>query len=183
MATDEQREEILALKSIFDDDFSLLNETDVSVTFELRLRLDDLSTKVRLVHDESNRSSELEHLPSILLRLTLPLTYPDEQPPDYAIVCDYLSIDYLRVLADRIDQLWQPKQAIVFIWMESLRDSFHNIQDVLHLSSTYTESCDRRVITNYSQIGSKVVYEQLLDYNRMENLRQFQLTYHTCPVW
>ncbi|CAF4661005.1 unnamed protein product, partial [Rotaria magnacalcarata] len=42
---------------------------------------------------------------------------------------------------------------------------------------------DKRFRTNYDKIGSKQIYEQLVEYNRVQNQAEFERTIHICPIW
>jgi hypothetical protein len=91
----EHEEEILVLKSIFNEDFlSVDNEGHLS-TFDLIIRFDSLSSKILLIDGESNTSTEISHLPSITLHIAYPQTYPKTDAPLYCILCDYLKCDHL----------------------------------------------------------------------------------------
>jgi hypothetical protein len=179
----EHEEEILVLKSIFNEDFLLVNNENHVVKFDLIIRFDSLPKKILLIHEESNISTEISHLPPITLRITYRKTYPEFDPLLYCILCDYLTSNQLLLLANQMDTMWKSGEVIVYIWIEFLKDYFYNLNNQLILSSI--ESClnDQRFLTNYNKIGSRQVYEQLVEYNRMQNQFEFEQTNHICPIW
>ena len=165
-------DELLVLQAIFNEDFQRLDEQ----TFDLRLCLHSLPKKIRLTDGE--HSTEVSHLPPLTLRLTFVPTYPEQDPPIYCLLCDYLSAERLTALANRMDAMWKPQEVIVYSWCEFLKESLENDEE----ESPPSES-DRRFRTDFQRIGSAGVYRQLLEYNRTENIHQFEQTLHTCPIW
>ena len=172
-------EEILVLTSIFSEDLVMSTES----TFDVIIRFDSLANPIRLVHEESQRSSQLAHLPPITLRVSLPATYPHQTPPEYCLSCDYLPHDHLAAFATHMDAMWKPHEVIVYLWAAFLRESFDDVDQQLRLPSNEASPTDRRYTSNYHTIGSQRVYEQLIDYNRAQDLRVFEQTYHDCPIW
>jgi hypothetical protein len=179
----EHEEEIAVLKSIFNEDFSSVDNENHPFTFHLIIRFDSLPKKILLIHEESNTSTELSHLPPINLRITYKQTYPEIDPPLYCISCDYLPCDQLLSLSNQMDTMWKSGEVIVYTWIEFLKDYFYNINNQLNLSSIESSINDQRFLTNYYKIGSKRVYEQLIEYNRIQNQYEFEQTNHICPIW
>ena len=174
----EIEEEILVLKSIFNEDFISIDR----LIFDVIIRFDSLPNKrILLIDEESNTSTELEHLPPITLRIIFKETYPEYHPPDYHLSCDYLNSKQLFLLANQIDSLWQAGgEVIVYTWIESIKDYFDH---QLILSEKDFTMNDQRFSTNYERIGSKRIYEQLVEYNQMQNQLEFDQTNHICPIW
>ena len=67
----EHEEEILVLKSIFNEDFLSVDNEGHPSTFDLIIRFDSLPNKILLIHEESNTSSEVSHLPPITVFVLL----------------------------------------------------------------------------------------------------------------
>lgn len=166
-------DEILVLQSIFNEDFQRVDEQ----TYDLRLCLHSLPKKIRLTDGE--HWSEVSHLPPLTLRLTFIATYPQQAPPIYCLLCDYLSAERLTTLANQMDQMWTPEEVIVYSWCEFLKESMDHLDEE---NGTSAES-DRRFRTEFHRIGSKGVYRQLIEYNRTENIHQFEQSLQTCPIW
>ncbi|UJR08284.1 hypothetical protein I4U23_012556 [Adineta vaga] len=175
-------EELSVLKSIFNEDFVLLSNDDELPIFDLIIRFDFLPNKTILIHQLSNISTEISHLPPITLRLTYKQTYPQIDPPIYCILCDYLTSDQLTFLTNQIDAKWQSGEVIVYTWIELLKEYVYSLSDRLILCSTLSSITDKRFETNYDKIGSKRIYEQLIEYNRMQDQHEFDQNIHTCPI-
>jgi len=175
----EHEEEILVLKSIFNEDFLSVNNEK----FDLIIRFDSLPKKILLSHEESNISTEICHLPPITLRITYRKTYPEIDPPFYCILCDYLTCNQLLLLVNQMDTMWKSGEVIVYTWMEFLKDYFYNLNNQLILLSIESSINDQRFLTNYDKIGSKRIYEQLVEYNQMQSRFEFEQTNHICPIW
>jgi hypothetical protein len=169
----ECEEEILVLKSIFNEDFI----ENSSCEFDLIIRFDSLPNKLRLIHEELN--TEISHLPPITLRVKYKTIYP----PDYSISCDYLTSDQLLSIVEQMDSMVTPGEVIVFNWIELIKDYFYQMNNQLALLSNESSRDDRRFTTNYDQIGAKRIYEQLMEYDRMQTQVEFDQTYHSCPIW
>jgi hypothetical protein len=175
---EEYEEEILVLKSIFNEDFLSIDNENCSYRFDLIIRFDCLSNKLVLIHEESN--IELSHLPPITLRVKYKTSYP----PDYCISCDYLTSDQLLSIVNQMDSMSKSgEEVIVYSWIELIKDYFYQMDNQLILSSNESSRNDQRFTTNYNQIGSKRIYEQLVEYNRMQIQLEFDQTNHCCPIW
>jgi len=179
----EHEEEILVLKSIFNEDFLSIDNENHPSTFDLIIHFDSLPKKILLIHEEYNTSTELSHLPPITLRIIYKQTYPEIDPPLYCISCDYLTCDQLLLLVNQMDRMWKSGEVIVYTWIEFLKDYFYNMNNQLILSSIESSINDQRFLTNYNKIGSKRIYEQLIEYNRIQDQLEFEQTNHICPIW
>jgi hypothetical protein len=177
----EYEEEIFVLKSIFNEDFLSVDNKDPPYTFDLIIRFDSLLKNILLIHEES---TEVSHLPPITLRITYRPTYPEVDPPLYCILCDYLTCDQLFSLANQMDTMWKSGEVIIYTWIEFLKDYFYNLNNQLTFTSKNESSInDQRFLTNYNKIGSRRIYEQLIEYNRIQNQLKFEQTNHICPIW
>ncbi|CAF5207859.1 unnamed protein product, partial [Rotaria magnacalcarata] len=165
----EHEEEILVLRSIFNEDFVSVDNVDHQSTFNLIVRFDSLPEKILLIHNQTNASTEVSHLPPITLRITYRNTYPKIDPPLYCIECDYLTCDQLSSLANQMDKMWMSGDVIVYTWIEFLKDYFFNLNNQFILFDINSSTDDKRFRTNYDKIGSKQIYEQLVEYNRVQN--------------
>ena len=167
-------EEILVLKSIFNEDF--LSSDDPN-RFDLIIRLDLFTKQIRLIDEQSQRSIELAYLPPMTLRVIFKQTYP----PEYCLQCDYLSSEQLLILVDQMDAMCgQSDDAIVYNWVDFLKNVF---KDQWILPWKTSSINDRRLSTNYQAIGSNRIYEQLIEYNRMQIQVEFDQAKHPCPIW
>jgi uncharacterized Fe-S cluster-containing MiaB family protein len=82
-----------------------------------------------------------------------------------------------------MDRMWKSGEVIVYTWIEFLKDYFYNMNNQLILSSIESSINDQRFLTNYNKIGSKRIYEQLIEYNRIQDQLEFEQTNHICPIW
>ncbi|CAF3201143.1 unnamed protein product [Rotaria socialis] len=178
----EHEEEILVLRSIFNEDFVSNDNVDHQSTFNLIVRFDSLPEKILLIHNKSNASTEVSHLPPITLHITYKNTYPKIDPPLYCIECDYLTCDQLSSLANKMDKMWISGDVIVYTWIELLKDYFFNLNNQFILFDINSSTDDKRFRTNYDKIGSKQIYDQLVEYNRVQNQSEFERTIHICPI-
>ncbi|CAF3523234.1 unnamed protein product [Adineta steineri] len=178
----EHEDEILVLKSIFNDDFLSIGNQGDSYTFELIIRFDSLLNKIRLIHEESNASTELSHLPPIVLRITTKQTYPEANSPVYCILCDYLTDDQLLLLANQMDAVWESGEVIIYTWIELIKEYICHLSNEFILRSALSSIDDPRILSNYVKIGSKRIYEQLIEYDRIQNQLIFEQTLHSCPI-
>ena len=177
----EHEEEILVLKSIFDEDFVSIDNDQL--TFDLIVRFDSLPNSILLIHDETKISMTIFHLPPIKLHITLIKTYPKLDPPLYCILCDYLTNEQLVILADQMDKMWKVGDVIIYTWIEFLKDYIYNMNNQFILFNVKSIVNDKRFLTNYNQIGSKKIYEQLIEYNQIQCQMKFEQTNHICPIW
>ena len=175
-----QRDEILVLKSIFDDEFF---ESNSPSKFNLLIRLDSSHKNIFLFHHQSEEPNEISNLPPVRFHLEFPSTYPEKNPPIYLISCDYLPSSTLIEIADRLDNVWTPNEPIVFTWIELIKEDLAKRYERFYLSSDDDEREDPRIFTNYHRIGWKAIFDQLIEYDRVENSFQFDKSIHICPIW
>ena len=173
----EHEEEIAVLKSIFNEDFIIVDDAGQLYTFDVIIRFDSLEKKILLIYE---KSVELSHLPPMTLRVSYRRTYPEIDPPVYCILCDYLPADRLFGLVNQMDQMWNPGEVIVYTWIEFLKGSLNN---ELVLSTSECTRDDQRFVTKYDQIGARRIFEQLIEYNRIQNQIEFEQTNQMCPIW
>ena len=176
-------EELTVLKSIFNEDFAPIGTNEQFPSFDLTIRFDSLPARIPLRHEASNAATEISHLPPVTLRITYQQTYPDTVPPVYCILCDYLTANELVALANQMDAAWNPGDVIVYTWIELLKEHLYNLSSQFILRPSASTMDDPRFVSNYHQIGSKRIYEQLIEYDRMEAQHEFDQTFHTCPIW
>jgi hypothetical protein len=172
-----QEDEVSALQSIFDEEFSSISPSH----FELVLRFDSLPNPIALLFDDA--SIELWHLPPLTFELNLPKNYPEEESPHFRLHYDYLPPDRLQTIACELDQLWTPNESIIFTWTELIRETLSKIRIDFLDESKPNECHDERVISNYHRLGTQLVYNQLIDYDKWQSQLQFDRSIQTCPIW
>lgn len=177
-----QQDEISVLESIFTEDFHRLNSTS---EFEIVVRFDNCSTrKILLIDDKTDRRSEVSNFPPLIVRVNFVENYPEKRAPFYTVVCDFLSPRKLIRICDELDKIWFENEPVVFNWIESIKSSIEKLFDEFHLDdSTPEEITDRRFSTNFHRIGSSKIYQQLIDYDRVETLISFERNLQDCPIW
>lgn len=177
----DSEQEMLVLKSIYNEDFLPIDDQ----SFDIRLRLDCLTKKIRLIDENSGESTDLSHLPPLIFHVDYPSNYPEENSPKFSIRCDFLSFDQLKSLADQLEQLWTPGDVVIFQWIEFLRE-FFNEKLILSASNSSTNdenANDRRFSTEFHRIGFQQIYRELIDFNRREEQNQFEIHWQNCSIW
>lgn len=92
MDTEKQKDEIIALKSIFtEEEFSHDEKTPQLCIINIYLSLPD---KFNVIHkggdDDSLKRMNISHLPPLQLFVTLPEDYPSTRPPNFTLHSSWL---------------------------------------------------------------------------------------------
>lgn len=110
----EQAEEVEALAAIFGSDCAELAVEPVRA----------LELTARPAQPASLRGLEVDNPPPVRLAVVLPVGYPEEAPPRFALACEMLSGALLSRLARRLDELWEEScgSVVLYTWMDFLRE-------------------------------------------------------------
>ena len=87
----------------------------------------------------------VRHLPPLMLRAAFPPGYPSEAPPDAQLLADWLAPSQIRLLQQRLGQLWEeqgPGAPVLYTWIDWLEGcALHSlgIGSVLTLSAATGE--------------------------------------------
>lgn len=163
----QQLDEVVALASILDTDFTLTAGPEVSGDIEQDISALALASPcseqlectavvhvafpsgVMTIRDTLQPSSStagetqsgwpVQHLPPILLQLSLPSTYPSEQPPNARINATWLTAHQIQQLQQHLLDMWNAASGlpICYTWVDWLQQDalvYLGISDTLDLS-------------------------------------------------
>ena len=97
-----QEEEIVALSSIYENNFVQISEN----SFEIKIVCED------------------ESWWSMTLRIMMTPSYPQKEPPLYEIFGECLENDDLEKMYQRMDEIWQEYkgECVLFMWIEKCKE-------------------------------------------------------------
>lgn len=172
MSSEEKRaDEILALQSIFDKNFRLLDEDQ----YELSIDLDLIRP---LTVECAHQQSTIEYLPPFTLLIHYHDEYPTDHPPSFILSCLYFSRSHLHELCQKLDNYpFVPGEVCVFDWVSLIK---LEITDKLTLRDQAEEERDDdpRALNGYSNKTVEKVFEYLLYYNA----EQFHHRIQACSI-
>ncbi|GLB36376.1 putative RWD [Lyophyllum shimeji] len=145
-----QREEYEVLESIYPECVSS-EITGNSLRLEVPVEFDQSRT-VCVVQDEALATSNtskidprmtlsLSSLPSLMLNVELPPSYPLESPPTLtSIRASHLWLPHICRLQKILAEMWHPGEGVLYTWIEFLRNgeflqtlSLENDEEVIHI--------------------------------------------------
>ncbi|XP_034943250.1 E3 ubiquitin-protein ligase RNF14-like [Chelonus insularis] len=148
MPNEQQKDEIIALQSIYNDEEFSFHDIDGQFHCVLKIFTSLLDDYCLIYKDRRNKEDPVEkvpiaHLPPIVLHVTLPHNYPHESPPEFTLCCPWLRLTSLSKLCRKLDRLWQNNrgQEIIFTWTAFLQNDlfdFLKIQNCLDITDAYT---------------------------------------------
>ncbi|CAF0747229.1 unnamed protein product [Adineta steineri] len=172
--SEKQADEILALQSIFDQNFRLFNGNQYEISVEF-----DLPTSFTIQFND--KISHIRYLPPLSLIIQYHDEYPSDYPPSFILSCFYFSTIELEKLCQKLDNyLFIKGEVCVYDWIVLIQQEITN---KLVLQTTFEkQENDRRALNGYTNENNKQVFLTLIDYNhkREENLFQNQL--HICSI-
>ncbi|XP_031725540.1 E3 ubiquitin-protein ligase RNF14-like [Anarrhichthys ocellatus] len=136
---EEQEDELLALKSIFDSEEFLRDESKSAGEIRVSVELPADFT-VTLKEGETLRQYEISFLPPLLLTFELPEDYPSSSAPSFSLTCSWLTHTQLSVLGAQLTSLYQAMggAVVLFTWVQFLKEDalrFLDIHTLLELPS------------------------------------------------
>lgn len=149
MDNEQQKDEIIALESIYTTDEFSYNQINNEYVCELKIFV-DLGDDFFLTYKDTRQDDELpeekvliSRLPPLTLSVKLPNDYPLKSPPKFTLHCSWLRQPILGKLCKKLDVLWSENQGqeILFTWMSFLQSEtleFLNIKNNLNISHAYT---------------------------------------------
>lgn len=148
MVSEQQKDEIIALESIYtNEEFSYnLNNDQYQCSLKIFINLPEgyyLTYKDESNPDEVDEKLSISHLPPLKLYMTLPKDYPDKSAPEFTLYCSWMTPFNLTKLCKMLDKLWDENkpQEIIFTWAAFLQNEildFCKMNDYLNLSKQYT---------------------------------------------
>lgn len=156
MASEQQKDEIIALESIYTKEEFSANEVDGQNHCTLKIFI-NLPENYCLIYKDTRNPEQtfdrvsIAHLPPLTLLIRLPLDYPAEKPPEFTLFCPWLKRSLMAKLCRQLDKLWEDNkgQEIIFTWVEFLQNEildFLKIQTNLDVSFAHTHNqreCER----------------------------------------
>lgn len=206
----EQEDEVLALKAIYEDDvFSIEREdcnfralkmslhVELPENIAITVRLPSTSSKCELGGNNNRSSSKdvpvgniytfnAQHLLPIALTCVLPKSYPCLMPPQFMILAYWLDSDSISKLCNSLDNIWagEPGQVILYKWAEWLRSSSLSHlgfeHEILLDPFNMQSKTDWRAISGFS--SPDVDIPRLMQYNDEKINQLFCSTLHLCPI-
>ncbi|KAK0093349.1 hypothetical protein PV326_013774 [Microctonus aethiopoides] len=148
MATEQQRDEIVALESIFNNEEFSYSENNGQYYYTLKVFI-SLPIGYYFTYKDTRNPDELVekvpicHLPPLSLFITLPNDYPSISPPEFTLCCSWLRYSLVKKLCKKLDDLWIDNQGqeILYIWAEFLKNEileFLGIENDLNIEYAYT---------------------------------------------
>ncbi|XP_053598157.1 E3 ubiquitin-protein ligase RNF14 [Microplitis demolitor] len=148
MASEQQKDEIIALESIYTSEEFSYNQNNDQYQCSLKIFISLPEGFYLLYKDERNKDEveekvPISHLPPLKLYMTLPKDYPEKSPPEFTLYCSWMTPYNLIKLCRKLDKLWieNKPQEIIFTWGEFLQNEtleFLKIKNNLNLIKQYT---------------------------------------------
>ncbi|GAB1597899.1 E3 ubiquitin-protein ligase RNF14-like [Argonauta hians] len=201
MDNDERAEELVAIRSIYEEDVFLPSPDNHGGQFIAKLKLPH-PFNIRIQSSDGNSAAantpeklnQINHLPPIVLNFQLPEGYPSHQAPIFTLSCKWLTKSQLDALCKRLDQIYADNNGMVvlFLWFDVLENETYDLLDLktpLDLSCVVSNSVTTRHKDNqFDSRGIQDIASQdlllptILDYNNKENHRQFLNNSFTCNI-
>ncbi|XP_065062825.1 protein IMPACT-like [Rhopilema esculentum] len=120
-----RKEEIVALSSIYEDDFTFINEE--SESFEIRITCED------------------DFWWSLTLKISLPLGYPQTEPPILEVFGECLTNDCIQKMYSELADIWLENigTSVVYLWVEKCREMLFDAKTVSGLSESASAESDK----------------------------------------
>ncbi|KAK5601398.1 hypothetical protein CRENBAI_000335 [Crenichthys baileyi] len=120
---EEQEDELLALKSIYDSKEFIRDETKSAGEIRVSVEL-PADFNVVLNYGETIGQYDVSFLPPLLLTFELPADYPSSSPPYFTLTCSWLSHAQIASLSDQLTDLYQATggAVVLFSWIQFLRE-------------------------------------------------------------
>ncbi|CAF1034252.1 unnamed protein product [Rotaria sp. Silwood1] len=172
--SENQADEILALQSIFDKKFHLLNENQYEILIEFDL---PTSFTIRL----KDKISIIQHLPPLSLIINYHDEYPSDDPPSFILSCFYFSKIDLEKLCRKIDHfLFIPGEVCVYDWIVLIKQEITN--EFIIRTNFEEQENDPRALNGYNIENGEKIFQNLIDYNQRREEELFRNQLQTCSI-
>lgn len=135
-----------------------------------------------------------DHLPQLILNVSLPETYPSDTMPNYTLSCVWLSKSQLRQLCAKLDEIWRENEhmSILYTWIDWLQSNLISHLDIFETPNKIiitplndffddeSSSNDKRAVSTYAN-SDDLIY-QFLRYNYVEELKEFRNNMQSCLI-
>ncbi|ELT95569.1 hypothetical protein CAPTEDRAFT_228754 [Capitella teleta] len=133
-------------------------------------------------------SVQVEHLPPLVLQVTLPWDYPSASPPVFTLSSLWLGSKALSSICQQLDKLWENGMPVLYAWYAWLQNesmAFLGIQDELKLMTLDEEKdlqvCrDFRALPEFNDLQRDLTSLVRFDYEKRR--RVFCQSMHTCGI-
>lgn len=193
-----QDDELLALASIYDEEF---HRAETVQGGEFRVCL-ELPPDFRLVvKGEREVEYDVCFLPPLVLNFELPADYPSSSPPTFSLSSKWMTRAQMSSLCRRLDQLWEENQGsvVLFTWVQFLKEDtldFLGIPSPLEVVRSGSRgNAGRNAEEGRKESGSKLdsravllmdpradPLPQLLDYDEAQRQRAFDCKLFCCGI-
>ncbi|XP_053989728.1 E3 ubiquitin-protein ligase RNF14-like [Hylaeus volcanicus] len=148
MDSEKQKDEIIALESIYNAEEFLYREENGVYQCSFKIFL-NLPMNYFITYKDSRQLEEewqkiaVSHLPPLTLNIILPKDYPSTSPPKFTLYSSWLRIPLLADLCIKLDELWEENkgQEILFTWVSFIQDQaleFLDIHKSANMNCVYT---------------------------------------------
>ena len=193
----EQSDEIDALVAIYEEEIDVLYKStsydDSSITnlqVELPVMIPDHGVHFNLLGLDNDQigSIQFQYLPPITLSISLPKEYPSDKPPDFSIICEWLSQKNLFRFCEELDTICDTEQGcpVLFslcnwIQCDSLEFLLSDESSInLQANSENIDEFDSRGVSLCKNIEDTV--RSLMRYNREKRIEAFYKESHECKL-
>ncbi|TPX65195.1 hypothetical protein SpCBS45565_g05303 [Spizellomyces sp. 'palustris'] len=195
-----QENEVVALKAIYDRDFSFEQAHTGNIYGSFSLRL-DLGDEVEIVITRlppretedvrangpapaSPQSCLVRHnvvvrfLPPIIIHFRLPAAYPSQSPPQFALVCQWLLPQQLAGLKSELLQIWeQEKDVCLYNFAEHLlQKGMEQLQVDTHATARGSRTRLFINVLDRAETEVRELVDWIMDYDR----RMIQEAFENC---
>ena len=166
-----QKDELIALKSIFDEKIMEIDESKMTGRFIINTILPNKPfTVIFKKYDNKSRFAydkiTVEYLTPIELYFELVPEYPSNCCPAFLISCKWLNLYDLDQICEKLQSIWQEsKMEILFSWYSFLQDE---LLQFLNYSSELTINCHSRF--NFFKSMIKMTSEEMEEGQRLEKV-------------
>ncbi|XP_077981091.1 E3 ubiquitin-protein ligase RNF14-like [Glandiceps talaboti] len=133
----------------------------------------------------------LAQLTPLEMNISFPISYPGSAPPIFTLGCHWLEGNQLSALCRHLDAMWgeMPQLPIVFTWVDWLQNetlSFLGLEKTVVMTPHIEQdtellgTIDPRALPMSCDLHQAIV--QVLRYNLMYEMEQFQKENHDCGV-
>ncbi|XP_014218734.1 E3 ubiquitin-protein ligase RNF14-like [Copidosoma floridanum] len=143
---EQQADEILALKSIYNEEEFTHHIVDGhnKMTLKIFISLPENYFFTYNEQEDSNKvqSIKISHLPPLTLHIMLPKDYPSVSPPKYVLRSSWLKKNLMLKLCKKLNRLWRVNvgQEIIFTWINFLQTEtlqFLHIEESVDIDCAY----------------------------------------------
>jgi len=171
---EKQSDEILALQSIFDKKFRLLDDNQYEISIEF-----DLITPITIRFN--NQISIIQYLPPFTLMIDYHDEYPSDYPPSFIVSCFYFSKFHLQKLCQKLDNYsFNKGEVCVYDWIDLIKLEISN--EMIFSTKFKEQENDPRALNGYSIENAEKIFQYLINYNHQRENEQFQNQLQTCLV-